>query len=110
MGDQFWQIVSMGIYLVAMVVIGFMAHRRTTDFGDYMLGGRGLGPGFQKGLRPASRVGNSGFADKKKAPEPRLRQGDSGVRRFHAACYNHFLRRNARSSRTPIRAISPMIP
>ncbi len=44
MGDQFWQIVSMGIYLVAMVVIGFMAHRRTTDFGDYMLGGRGLGP------------------------------------------------------------------
>ncbi|QIK72772.1 sodium/proline symporter PutP [Propioniciclava coleopterorum] len=44
MNDQFWQIVSMAIYLVAMVVIGFMAHKRTTDFGDYMLGGRSLGP------------------------------------------------------------------
>lgn len=44
MTAQFWQIVSMAIYLVAMVAIGFMAHKRTTDFGDYMLGGRSLGP------------------------------------------------------------------
>lgn len=31
-------------YLVAMVAIGFWASRRTRDLGDYMLGGRRLGP------------------------------------------------------------------
>lgn len=44
MNHQFWQIVSMVIYLVAMIAIGFVAHRRTADFDDYMLGGRSLGP------------------------------------------------------------------
>ena len=44
MGDQAWQIISMTIYLVAMVAIGFYAQRRTSTLDDYMLGGRGLGP------------------------------------------------------------------
>ena len=44
MGDQAWQIISMTIYLVAMVAIGFHAQRRTSTLDDYMLGGRGLGP------------------------------------------------------------------
>lgn len=44
MNAQAWQIVSMVIYLIAMVVIGFVAQRRTQDLDDYMLGGRGLSP------------------------------------------------------------------
>ena len=44
MSEQAWQIISMAIYLVAMVAIGFYAQRRTSDLDDYMLGGRGLTP------------------------------------------------------------------
>lgn len=44
MTDQSWQLISMLIYLAAMVAIGFVAHRRTRDFDDYMLAGRRLGP------------------------------------------------------------------
>lgn len=44
MGEQVWQIISMAIYLVAMVAIGFYAQKRTSDLDDYMLGGRRLGP------------------------------------------------------------------
>ncbi|SDB79847.1 sodium/proline symporter [Raineyella antarctica] len=44
MTDQNWQMLSMVIYLVAMVMIGFVANRRTEDLDDYMLGGRRLGP------------------------------------------------------------------
>lgn len=44
MTAQMWQALSMIIYLVAMVWIGFVANRRTSDFDDYMLGGRGLTP------------------------------------------------------------------
>ena len=36
-------LVTFGIYLVAMVGIGFVAWRRTRDFDDYILGGRSLG-------------------------------------------------------------------
>ena len=32
------------IYLVAMIMIGLFAYNRTSDFDDYMLGGRKLGP------------------------------------------------------------------
>ena len=44
MTEQTWQIISMAIYLIAMVVIGFVAQRRTKNLDDYMLGGRGLSP------------------------------------------------------------------
>ena len=44
MNNLVWQIISMGIYLVAMVVIGFVAQRRTANLDDYMLGGRRLTP------------------------------------------------------------------
>ena len=44
MTDQTWQMMSMVIYLLAMVMIGFVANRRTEDLDDYMLGGRRLGP------------------------------------------------------------------
>lgn len=42
--DLLWQAASMLTYLFAMVVIGFVAQSRTRSLGDYMLGGRGLGP------------------------------------------------------------------
>lgn len=44
MSDQTWQIISMVIYLIGMIYIGYWAYRRTVGLGDYMLGGRGLGP------------------------------------------------------------------
>ncbi|AKT52328.1 sodium/proline symporter PutP [Arsenicicoccus sp. oral taxon 190] len=44
MSDQTWQIISMVIYLIGMIYIGYWAYRRTAGLGDYMLGGRGLGP------------------------------------------------------------------
>lgn len=36
--------ISIGIYLVLMLVIGYIAYKRTSDLSDYMLGGRNLGP------------------------------------------------------------------
>ena len=36
-------LITFGIYLLAMVGIGFVAWRRTRDFNDYILGGRSLG-------------------------------------------------------------------
>ena len=36
-------LVTFGLYLLAMVMIGFIAWRRTKDFDDYILGGRSLG-------------------------------------------------------------------
>lgn len=39
-----WQAISMIVYLVAMVWIGFVANARTEDLDDYMLGGRRLTP------------------------------------------------------------------
>lgn len=36
--------ISLGIYLVAMLLVGFYSYRKTSDLNDYMLGGRGLGP------------------------------------------------------------------
>lgn len=37
-------IISLGIYFVGMLAIGYWSFRKTTDVSDYMLGGRGLGP------------------------------------------------------------------
>ena len=37
-------LVAIGVYLVGMLVIGFMASKNTNDVGDFYLGGRKLGP------------------------------------------------------------------
>lgn len=44
MSDLTYQIIALIIYLVAMLLIGFYAYRKTVNLSDYMLGGRGLGP------------------------------------------------------------------
>ena len=36
-------LITFGIYLLAMVCIGFVAWHRTRNFDDYILGGRSLG-------------------------------------------------------------------
>lgn len=36
--------ISLAIYFIAMLLIGWYAYRKTSDLNDYMLGGRGLGP------------------------------------------------------------------
>lgn len=37
-------LISITIYMALMVLLGVIAYRRTSSIGDYMLGGRGLGP------------------------------------------------------------------
>jgi SSS family solute:Na+ symporter len=37
-------LISLGIYLVGMLWIGYYSYKKTSDLSDYMLGGRGLGP------------------------------------------------------------------
>jgi len=37
-------LVAIGVYLVGMLVIGFLSSRNTNDVGDFYLGGRKLGP------------------------------------------------------------------
>lgn len=44
MSDTQYQVISMGIYFVAMIIIGLWAYRRTSTVDDYMLGGRQLNP------------------------------------------------------------------
>ncbi|ASN06758.1 sodium/proline symporter PutP [Virgibacillus necropolis] len=36
--------ISLGIYMVGMLLIGYWSYRRTKNLNDYMLGGRDLGP------------------------------------------------------------------
>ena len=36
--------ISITVYMGLMVLLGVLAYRRTSNIGDYMLGGRGLGP------------------------------------------------------------------
>ena len=36
--------ISLSIYFIGMLAIGWYAFRKTNDLNDYMLGGRGLGP------------------------------------------------------------------
>lgn len=38
-------LVSIVLYMALMVLLGIIAYRRTSSIGDYMLGGRALGPG-----------------------------------------------------------------
>ncbi len=44
MTDSGLQLISIGIYMVAMLLIGWYAYRKTSNLTDYMLGGRSLGP------------------------------------------------------------------
>lgn len=44
MPDQWFIYLALGIYFAAMLLIGYLAYKRTTDHEDYMLGGRGLPP------------------------------------------------------------------
>ena len=44
MTDVMYQLVSIIVYMLAMVLIGYYAFRRTSNLTDYMLGGRSLGP------------------------------------------------------------------
>ncbi|MBY0123042.1 sodium/proline symporter PutP [Bacillus sp. S/N-304-OC-R1] len=44
MSDTGLQLVSIGIYMAAMLIIGWYSYRKTSDLTDYMLGGRSLGP------------------------------------------------------------------
>ena len=39
-----YQLIAMGIYTFIMILLGFLAYRRTKNLDDYVLGGRGLGP------------------------------------------------------------------
>src|SRR5699024_483310 len=42
--DYIYQLVSIVIYMIAMLLIGWYAFKRTDNLTDYMLGGRSLGP------------------------------------------------------------------
>lgn len=44
MSDDGYKLISIVIYMAAMVFIGWYAFRRTSNLTDYMLGGRSLGP------------------------------------------------------------------
>ncbi|WP_188456302.1 sodium/proline symporter PutP [Virgibacillus oceani] len=41
---EFGVFISLGIYMVGMLLIGYWSYRKTSNLSDYMLGGRGLGP------------------------------------------------------------------
>ncbi|MEJ1089797.1 sodium/proline symporter PutP [Microbacterium sp. Mu-80] len=44
MSDQIFTYIALGLYFAAMLLIGYIAFRRTDDHEDYMLGGRNLPP------------------------------------------------------------------
>ncbi|PKI91183.1 sodium/proline symporter PutP [Actinomycetales bacterium SN12] len=44
MSDQIFTYVALGLYFAGMLLIGYLAFRRTDDHEDYMLGGRNLPP------------------------------------------------------------------
>lgn len=44
MSNQVWLFIALGIYFAAMLLIGYLAYRRTDSHEDYMLGGRNLPP------------------------------------------------------------------
>ncbi|WP_158701774.1 sodium/proline symporter PutP [Lentibacillus sp. Marseille-P4043] len=41
---EFGVFISLGIYMLGMLLIGYWSYRKTSNLSDYMLGGRGLGP------------------------------------------------------------------
>ncbi|MGM7667713.1 sodium/proline symporter PutP [Microbacterium sp. A93] len=44
MSDQVFIFIALGLYFAAMLIIGYIAFRKTADHEDYMLGGRNLPP------------------------------------------------------------------
>ncbi|WP_442597790.1 sodium/proline symporter PutP [Neobacillus sp. D3-1R] len=44
MTNETYQMISIGIYIIGMLLIGWYAYRKTSNLSDYMLGGRSLGP------------------------------------------------------------------
>lgn len=44
MSADSYKLISIVLYMAAMVFIGWYAFRRTSNLTDYMLGGRSLGP------------------------------------------------------------------
>lgn len=44
MSNEMYQIIAIGIYMAAMLYIGWYSYRKTSNLTDYMLGGRSLGP------------------------------------------------------------------
>ena len=44
MSDQIFLYGALGLYFAGMLLIGYLAFKRTTDHEDYMLGGRNLPP------------------------------------------------------------------
>lgn len=44
MSNESLQLLSIGIYIAAMLFIGWYSYRKTSNLTDYMLGGRSLGP------------------------------------------------------------------
>lgn len=51
MSDQLFQSLALGLYLVAMLGIGYYAYRQTSSHEDYMLADRNLKP-WIAALRP----------------------------------------------------------
>ncbi|MGM9923564.1 MAG: sodium/proline symporter PutP [Bacillus sp. (in: firmicutes)] len=41
---EYGVIISIGIYMAGMLLLGYFAYKKTSNLTDYMLGGRGLGP------------------------------------------------------------------
>lgn len=44
MTDETLKLITIIVYMILMLVIGWVAYRKTGDLNDYMLGGRSLGP------------------------------------------------------------------
>lgn len=44
MTNEMYQLISIGIYMAGMLLIGWYSYRKTSNLTDYMLGGRSLGP------------------------------------------------------------------
>lgn len=44
MSNEFYQAISIAVYMAGMLFIGWYSYRKTNNLTDYMLGGRSLGP------------------------------------------------------------------
>ncbi len=42
-GDNTLTIIAFAVYMAVILLLGFIAYRRTTSLADYILGGRSLG-------------------------------------------------------------------
>jgi sodium/proline symporter len=44
MTNEIYQMISIAVYMIGMLLIGWYSYRKTSNLTDYMLGGRSLGP------------------------------------------------------------------